>query len=470
MKSKFWTKKNIIITVVVALIIIDLVTAIVVISVQKNEVPTAEASVTRGSLSTSINASGVVATVGINDYLPLFACANKITDMESIMAYAGDDFNWTYALINSSTVPIVYDVSYVNPDFKNVKTVMLTTDENQVIMEVMPYYLDWSKLDSAKDDAILEGKLSPGATTADFVLMLFTTNKDNPFDIPSDYLKLSTNADDKITIDTDYVKDIIEQATALEESTAMEYTISNLTLDEGDAITIDHKVFKIAVSQLYTSILITEYDVADIDAKLRTGEKVYAGVTINALDGRKVVADIQDIVKSSYTSGIAYYAVKAKIVFGVEAVLDLANEENLHSSAAQTAKRKGETTLKYASYEYYDENLTPEKVEALGVDITDMVVREEVLENYSVAVRVQKRAVIDKLVIPTKCIFYDDGKNPYVLVKRDNKEIRVYVKVLLSTGSEAAVEVKNAKDENALVEGDKIVYKAESSLISSILG
>ena len=148
----------------------------------------------------------------------------------------------------------------------------------------------------------------------------------------------------------------------------------------------------------------------------------------------------------------------------------MTNEENLHSSAAQTAKRKGETTLKYASYEYYDENLTPEKVEALGVDITDMVVREEVLENYSVAVRVQKRAVIDKLVIPTKCIFYDDGKNPYVLVKRDNKEIRVYVKVLLSTGSEAAVEVKNAKDENALVEGDKIVYKAESSLISSILG
>ncbi|MBO5773728.1 MAG: hypothetical protein J6R44_02715, partial [Clostridia bacterium] len=132
--------------------------------------------------------------------------------------------------------------------------------------------------------------------------------------------------------------------------------------------------------------------------------------------------------------------------------------------------RKGEITLKYSSYAYYDENLTPEKVEALGVDITDMVLREEVLENYSVAVRVQKTAVLDKLIIPTKCIFYDDGKNPYVLVKRDNKEVRVYVKVLLSTGSEAAVEVKNAKDENALIEGDKIVYKAESSLISSILG
>ena len=109
-------------------------------------------------------------------------------------------------------------------------------------------------------------------------------------------------------------------------------------------------------------------------------------------------------------------------------------------------------------------------MEALGVDVTDLVEREEVLENYSVAVRVQKTAVIDKLIIPTKCIFYDDAKNPYVLVKRDNKEARVYVKVLLSTGSEAAVEVKESKDEEALVAGDKIVYKAESSLISSILG
>ena len=470
MNSKFWTKKNIIITIIVAIVILALVAAIVVISLENKEVQTAEASVTRGSLSTSINASGVVASVGINNFVPLFACVNDVTDIDSITEYAGDDFNWTYAFINSNTAPVVYEITYINPDFKDVKNVMLTTDEEQVIMEVMPYFIDWSKLEEAKDDAILEGKLSAGSTTSDFIFMLLMTNKDNPFDIPSEYLKLSTNANDKVTITTDYIKEIIEKATVLEESTAMEYTISNLTLEEGDAITIDQKLFKIAVSQLYTSFTVTEYDVAEIDSKLRAGNKVYAGVTINALGGRKVVADIQEIVKGSYSSGIAYYAVKAKIVFGIEDVLDLTKEENLHSRAAQVAKKKGEISMKYASYSYYDESLTPEKVEALGIDVTDLVEREEVLENYSVAVRVQKTAVIDKLIIPTKCIFYDDAKNPYVLVKRDNKEARVYVKVLLSTGSEAAVEVKESKDEEALVAGDKIVYKAESSLISSILG
>ena len=96
--------------------------------------------------------------------------------------------------------------------------------------------------------------------------------------------------------------------------------------------------------------------------------------------------------------------------------------------------------------------------------------RDEVLENYSVAIRVQKTAVIDKLIVPTKCIFYDDAKTPYVLVVRDNKQIRVYVKVLLSTGSEAAVEIKDAKQEGALVDGDIVIYQADSSLISSILG
>lgn len=289
MNTKFWTKKNIIITIIVAIVILALVAAIVVISLENKEVQTAEASVTRGSLSTSINASGVVASVGINNFVPLFACVNDVTDIDSITEYAGDDFNWTYAFINSNTAPVVYEITYINPDFKDVKNVMLTTDEEQVIMEVMPYFIDWSKLEEAKDDAILEGKLSAGSTTSDFIFMLLMTNKDNPFDIPSEYLKLSTNANDKVTITTDYIKEIIEKATVLEESTAMEYTISNLTLEEGDAITIDQKLFKIAVSQLYTSFTVTEYDVAEIDSKLRAGNKVYAGVTINALGGRKVV-------------------------------------------------------------------------------------------------------------------------------------------------------------------------------------
>lgn len=470
MQTKFWTKRNIIITVIVAVVILALVATIIALTVNKNEVKTAEASVTRGALSTSINASGVVASSGINAYVPLYACVNQITDYRTITEYTGDDFNWTFAMINSETAPVIYGVTYVNSKYRNVKKVLTTASKNETFMKVAPYYFDWGKMEEAKDDAIASGSMAEGSTTADFILKLLLTQKDNPFDVPSEYLKLSTNPDEEITIDTDYIKDIIVKVASIDENSSLEYYISNLNVKEGDAITIDQKVFRIGISQLFTSFTVTEYDVADIDAKLRSGKKVYAGVTINALGGRKVVAEIQEVLNGSYSSGIAYYLVKAKVVFGVEDTLDLREEENLYSSAAQVAKRKGEITLKYASYTYYDSELTPEKVEALGVDITDMVRREEVLENYSVAIKVQKTAVIDKLIIPTKCIFYDDSKNPYVLVKRDNKEARVYVKVLLSTGSEAAVEVKNAKDEDALVEGDKIVYKADSSLISSILG
>ena len=470
MRTKFWTKKNIIITVIVVVVVLALVAGIIVLSLQNKEVKTSEASVTRGSLSTSISASGVVASAGINEAIPLFAIVNNITDFESISEYAGDDFSWNYAIINSSTAPIAYKVTYVNEELQNVKSTFYTGEENVVIMEVMPYFFDWSKIEEAKEEAILEGKLAPGSTTSDFLFMLLLTEKDNPLYIPSEYLKISTNADEKVTIDTDYINEIIKNVASLEEMETLEYSITNLNAKEGDTLTIDYNVFKLAISQLYTSFTVTEYDVADIDSKLRSGKKVYAGVTINALGGRKVIADIQEIVKGSYSSGIAYYAVKAKIVFGLESELDLTKEENLLSNAAQVAKRKGNLTLKYADFSYYDENLTPEAVEALGLDITDLVLREEVLENYSAAIRVQKTAVIDKLIIPTKCIFYDDAKNPYVLVTREKKETRVYVKVLLSTGSEAAVEVKEERQEKELNEGDKIIYQADSSLISSILG
>lgn len=470
MQNKVFTKKNIIILVIVSIVVLALVAAIVVMAVGKNEVKTSEASVTRGSLATSINASGVVADVGVSEYLPLFVAVNRITDIDTIIDYSGDDFDWTYALLNSTSTPIAYKVTYVNSELRNVKTTFTTEDENVVIMKVAPYFINWSKLDDAKNEAILNGDMPAGSTTADYLMMLIFTNQDDPFDIPAEYLELSSDPEKEVTINTNYLKRIVKKAASLEESGVIEYSISNLSVLEGASVTAKTNIFKLSLSQLYTSFAVTEYDVADIDKKLRSGEKVYAGVTINALGGRKVVAEIQEIIQGNYSSGIAYYSVKAKIIFGVEKTLDLTVESNLRSSAAQVAKNKGKTELKYASFEYYDPYLTPEKVESLGINITDIVERAEVLTNYSVTIKVQKTAVIDKLVIPTKCIFYDDSKTPYVLVKRDNKEVRVYIKVLLSTGSEAAVEVKDDKDEGKLSDGDKIIYQADSSLISSILG
>ncbi|MBO7156631.1 MAG: hypothetical protein J6V83_04415 [Clostridia bacterium] len=468
--QKFFTKRNIIILVIVSVVVLALVAAIIVMAVGKNEVKTSEASVTRGSLATSINASGVVADVGISEYLPLFVAIHRITDIDTIIDYAGDDFDWTYALLNSTSTPIAYKVTYVNTELRNVKTTFSTEDDNVVIMRVAPYFINWTKLDDAKNEAILNGDMPAGSTTADYLMMLLFTNQDDPYDIPAEYLELSTDPNKEVVVDTDYLKRIVQKSSSLEENGVLEYAISNLNVIEDATVTAKTNIFKITLTQLYTSFSVTEYDVADIDKKIRAGEKVYAGVTINALGGRKVIAEIQEIIKGNYSSGIAYYAVQAKIIFGVEKTLDLTVENNLHSSAAQVAKNKGKTELKYASFEYYDPYLTPEKVESLGIDITDIVEREEVLTNYSVTIKVQKTAVIDKLIIPTKCIFYDDSKTPYVLVKRDNKEVRVYIKVLLSTGSEAAVEVREAKDENKLSDGDKIIYQADSSLISSILG
>ena len=67
----------------------------------------------------------------------------------------------------------------------------------------------------------------------------------------------------------------------------------------------------------------------------------------------------------------------------------------------------------------------------------------------------------------TKCIFYNDANEPYVLVREGSRERRVAVTVTLSTGSDAAVTPKN---EGELKEGDSIVYRADDSLLSSILG
>ena len=81
-------------------------------------------------------------------------------------------------------------------------------------------------------------------------------------------------------------------------------------------------------------------------------------------------------------------------------------------------------------------------------------------------VSAQKTVVENTLIVPTKCIYYDDAKRPYVAVlDADKKEKRVYIKITLSTGVDAAVV---AADGYTLNEGDVLRYIAESGLISSL--
>lgn len=471
--KKFWTKKNIIIVTVVAVVLVaGIVTAAVLIAKNNNSVKTAEATVVRGSLSSSINASGTVVETGISGSVPFYACANDITDFDDILEVDAD-FNWSDILFNSEA-PVIYKTIYVNEALRNKKNIFNTASENTVIFEAAPYYIDYEAVERDRLEAIAAGKIPGDTTVTDFLIKAFLDKKDDPTALPEKYLKPATNENDKVVVDTDYIVRIIKGATTPEETGSIEYTLSNFKLSQDTNIMLDTSVFKISVTQLYTSFTVTEYDVASIVKRLNSGSKMYAAVTVNALNGQKVVAEIQEILNGYYSSGVAYYAVKAKVVFGTHATLDLTDENNLSSAAAQRAAKRGLTELEYADYTYYDPDLTPDVVESLGVDITDWVDRNDVLVNYSVSVSVQKEAVINKLVVPTKCIYYDDAKNPYVVVTGKNKDYRVYVKILLSTGSEAAIEVKETADKSSetvtLEEGDKILYQADSSLISSILG
>ncbi|MBO7293148.1 MAG: hypothetical protein J6V07_04365, partial [Clostridia bacterium] len=72
----------------------------------------------------------------------------------------------------------------------------------------------------------------------------------------------------------------------------------------------------------------------------------------------------------------------------------------------------------------------------------------------------------DTLIVPTKCIYYNDEKKPYVVkLDSEGKEKRVAIKITLTTGTDAAVV---PVEEGALNEGDILRYTAEASLIGSL--
>ena len=88
------------------------------------------------------------------------------------------------------------------------------------------------------------------------------------------------------------------------------------------------------------------------------------------------------------------------------------------------------------------------------------------MHGYSITVSAQKAVVENTLIVPTKCIYYDDTKSPYVtVVNADGKETRVYIKITLSTGTDAAV---TAAEGYTLNEGDILRYIADATLIGSL--
>ena len=194
------------------------------------------------------------------------------------------------------------------------------------------------------------------------------------------------------------------------------------------------------------SFALSEYDVAGIHARMQAGERVYAAVGVNALSGRELIAEIVKIDSAGNSSGVSYFSLLGRLVY------------------PNVTEREDGT--KKDDYTYYSPELTDTMVTYLGVNLRDNILADEVLVNYSTTVTAQKTVVADTLIVPTKCIYYDDAKLPYVVRQdADKKEKRVYIKITLSTGTDAAVV---AADGYTLEEGDLLKYTAEAGLIGSL--
>lgn len=483
--AKFWTKKRIIILIAALLVVAAIVVTTVVLVLKNNEVPTAEESVARGSLSSSISSSGTVVETGVTEDIPFYAALNGITDADALEGYA-DNFSWTDYFVNAAVndVPLYYEVVEVNGELAYRRTTMHTSsDEILTMFKVVPIYLDYDALradyEAIYREAIANDALPSDTTLTDFILNIILTTGGYDGALPDDFRQYLIRGETETEITSAYPKALIEATASPEETGDIEYAVYNFNLYAGQYVGLDTNVFTVSVTQLYTSFTVTEYDVASIDLMLReaqaaeeeTGVKqgVYAAVSINALGGRRVIAEILEILNGSYSSGVSYYSVRAKIVFGAATVLDLTVQENAESDIgrAYLAANPDAAEMVYLDYGYYDPALSAETVGGLGVDIYDILSREEVLSGYSVAVRVPQEVVYDSLIVSTQCVFYDGENRPYVIVRDGSRERRVYVRILLSTGTEAAVEAQEGYELN---EGDRIIYRANDSLLSSILG
>ena len=475
--TKFWTKKRIIIAVAVLLILIAIVVVAVIYGVKSSEPETALETVTRGSLQSSISSSGTITEVGVAVDVPLYAAVNGIDDADSIGDYR-DDFNWADFILNSiyndqfgNDLPaLYYSVISVNPDFVDATVKINTHDPATALFRVAPVVLNVENLKALyqemKDSGAFDGEEVQHSLLG-FALAILLEPGGSDDTLPDDlesFFKI--DSDNPIEVTTGYINDIVSTNLGGIDSSGIDYTLSNFRLKEKEWYGVQTKIFKVDFTQVYTSFTVNEYDIAKIDARLRADEKVYAALSVNALNGRKVLSEITEISKGASSGGVSYYGVVARVIFGEVVDLDAAEGE-LSPIAEEYLSLNPGATGKILDFTYYDSDLDAETVTGLGIDNRDILTRDEVLIGYSVAVRVQQEGIADTLIVPTKCIFYNDANEPYVLVREGRRERRVAVTVTLSTGSDAAVTPKN---EGELNEGDSIVYRADDSLLSSILG
>ncbi|MBQ9802712.1 MAG: hypothetical protein IJW51_06560 [Clostridia bacterium] len=430
---------------VLAVLLLTLaVIAIVYFSNKNSKGTLAEATVVRASLSSNLSSTGLVSNLAFDTKVPLAALTIK--DTETLAEIIENDYtvNLVTLLSAGSQGPLLYRVSWIEEEMIGKKTEFLTDEENRDIITLVPIYFDWEK---ATERYALE--VSLGTTEAEsvkeYVLSLLLregVSDVDPTVFPDDFWREDASA--AVTVGSKRIGDMILKE--LEHVESIEFTIRDLVWNVGDVLILDNNLFTVSYSELFVSFSLSEYDVAGIHARLQRDEHVFASVSINALSGRMLIADIVKIETGKNVSGVSYFTLLGRLVFP-EIVTNADGTKTDH-------------------YTYYNSFLSDNTVTYLGVDLSDNLTTDEVLEGYSVTVSAQKTVVENTLIVPTKCIYYDDAKKPYVAVlDADKKEKRVYIKITLSTGTDAAVV---AADGYTLNEGDVLRYVADSTLIGSL--
>ncbi len=398
------------------------------------------ATVSFGPLSSNLSSNGVIQKISTDIDVPL-AVALDEGKIDSGSETATRSLLQAF-INNNEDEPLLYRVEYVNEKYADKTYTVTSSDPDEVIMTLKPVTIDYTEAALAR-----ETDFHNGFTNAETLLDYF-------IDRDTGYLKVQNFADTYVTEETDTSKwvsittgDLTDRLKgSIKHIDTFSYTLSAISANEDDYLKINDNVMHIAFEEWFTVFSLSEYDVSPINSRMNNGEKVYASVGINALNANKVVAEITEIKTGSNVSGVSYFSLYARLVFPKIETNEDGNE--------------------VGNYSYYSDDLDEKTVENLGIDLTKNVQKEELLSNYSVTITAQKTVVNDKLIVPTKCIYYNDTKEPYVLtVDAENKETRVYIEIILSTGKDAAVSPVSGYN---LKEGDAIRYTAEESLLSSL--
>lgn len=447
LSKKTW---GIIIRVAIAAVIVALaVTLIVLLTRNGDTSKVSESAVSRGTLSSTISASGLVKEISSTTAIPLAALIYDVDDITEL-ENTSYETNWATILLNAEQSPLAWRVDKVESVISGKKLRVDNNTGEQQLLTLTPVYFDVLKLKQAYEEA--HGSGVSDETIAGILLsILFQsgTGSVDPSTISDVFLKPDPAG--TRTVSTAFVDNLMKKSVSLDDS-HFEYTLARVTYKEGDYLTLESTLLTASYKQLYVSYTVSEYDYREIAERLRADENVYAAVSVNALDGEKVLAHVQKMVSSTSSSGVSYYTLQARLVFGREKTLPPETE--------------GGTPLHVVDYTYYNEELTGDYIRRIGLPVDRTLSSDDVINGYSVTVTSQKKAIYNTLIVATKCIFYDDSKNPYViLLDEKGKEKRVYIKITLSTGTEAAI---TPAEGYSLSEGDMIKYLGDSSLISSL--